>query len=286
VAVVTNIDFEHMDHYGDMDALRNAFIDFINKIPFYGIAIICMDNEEIQGILPHLKKRYLTYGTSTQADLRAKDIELGTFEVNFEVVSQDRSLGQVVVGMPGQHNVLNALAAIAVGMELEMAFEDIKNGLINLGCLERRFQVKGDVGGIMVLDDYGHHPTEILLTLETARACWPERRLIVVFQPHRYSRTKLLYDRFMLSFNDADLLILAPLYPAGESPISGVNSDWLYRGIREHGHKDVYLAKNRDEIIFHLTEILRPGDVVMTLGAGDIYQVGNELFRRLKASIS
>lgn len=285
IGVVTNIDQEHMDHYGDMEALRKAFIDFINKIPFYGLAILCLDNEEIQGIIPHLKKRYLTYGMSSQADLRGKDIERSAFGNTFEVVYENRSLGRVVVGMPGTHNVLNALAAIGVGLELEIAMEDIRKGLKDLGGLGRRFQVKGEKEGVLVLDDYGHHPTEIAATLGTARECWPERRLVVVFQPHRYTRTQLLYDRFVLCFNYADVLIVAPLYSAGERPIEGVDAAWLCRGIREHGHKEVILGGDQKEILEALTGLVRPGDVVFTLGAGDIHYVGDHLLERLGLEI-
>jgi UDP-N-acetylmuramate--alanine ligase len=281
IAVVTNIDYEHMDHYGDMDAIRNAFVGFINKVPFYGLAVLCLDNEEIQGIIPRLKKRSFTYGMTSQADLRARDIERGELEVGFEVLYRNRSMGRVLVGMPGRHNVLNALAAISVGLELDMDLEDIRKGLQNLGGLARRFQVKGKKAGILVLDDYGHHPTEISATLETAREWWPEKRLIVVFQPHRYTRTRALYDRFVISFNQADILVVAPLYPAGERPLEGVDSRWLYRGIKDHGHKEVILCEDREEIPGLLSGLVRSGDVVMTLGAGNIYRVGEDLLDRL-----
>ncbi|MBW1887529.1 MAG: UDP-N-acetylmuramate--L-alanine ligase [Deltaproteobacteria bacterium] len=282
IAVVTNIDHEHIEYYGDMDALRSTFVNFINKVPFYGLAILCLDNEEIQNIVPRLKKRYLTYGMTSQADIRARDIKRRRLEVDFEVIHHNRSLGRVVVGMPGTHNVLNALAALSVGLELEMGIEDIKKGLKNLGGLARRFQVKDEKGDVLFIDDYGHHPTEITATLETAKECWPERRLVVIFQPHRYSRTKALFDRFAISFNQADVLIVAPLYPAGEAPIEGVNAEWLYRAIKEHGHRDVLLGKNKDEIVKLLLDLIRPEDVVMTLGAGDIYQVGDELSKMLQ----
>ena len=279
IAVVTNIDQEHMDHYGDMDAIRDTFVDFINKIPFYGLAILCLDNKEIQGIIPRLRKRCFTYGMTSQADLRARDIERGELEVSFEVLHHNTSLGRVVVGIPGNHNVLNALAAISVGLELEMDVEDIKKGLRNLGGLARRFQIKGERRGVLVMDDYGHHPTEIAATLETARGCWPERRLIVVFQPHRFTRTKALYERFVTSFNDADILVVAPLYPAGESPMEGVDSEWLYRGIKEHGHKDVVLCESQEQILEILERTAEPGDVVLTLGAGNIHRVGDALLK-------
>ncbi|RJR41146.1 MAG: UDP-N-acetylmuramate--L-alanine ligase [Desulfobacteraceae bacterium] len=282
IAVVTNIDCEHMDYYGDMDALRKTFVDFINKIPFYGLAVVCLDNEEIQGIIPRLRKRCFTYGLSSQADLRARAVEKGMFQVSFEVLLHGESLGRVTVGMPGDHNVLNALAAIAVGIELGVPIEEIRKGLLNLGGLARRFQVKGEKNGITVVDDYGHHPTEIMATLAAARGCWPDRRIIVAFQPHRYSRTRLLYDRFVIGFNQADILLVAPLYSAGERPIEGVDSEWLCRGIKEHGHKEVILCSGHEEILEILERTVKRGDVVLTLGAGDIYHVGEELLRRLE----
>jgi UDP-N-acetylmuramate--alanine ligase len=281
IAVVTNIDLEHVDHYGDMDTIRSTFVDFINKIPFYGTAILCLDNEEIQNIMPLLKKPYLTYGMTSQADIQAKDIRQGTFQTEYEVFFNDASLGQVVVGMPGSHNILNSLAAIAVGLELEIGIEDIKKGLKDLGGLERRFQIKGEKSGILVMDDYGHHPTEIMATLETAKTCWPDRRLVVLFQPHRYSRTKALFDRFVISFNQADALIVMPLYSAGEKPLEGVDSERLFRGIKAHGHREIILCRDRNEVMPLLQNLLRSGDVVMTLGAGDVHAIGSELLENL-----
>ncbi|MBW2608996.1 MAG: UDP-N-acetylmuramate--L-alanine ligase [Deltaproteobacteria bacterium] len=281
IAVVTNIDLEHVDFYEDMNAIRSTFTDFINKIPFYGTAILCMDNEEIQNIIPRLKKRYITYGMSSQADIRARDINGSRYEADFEVTFHNRSLGRVVVAMPGIHNVLNALAAISVGIELEIGMEDIRRGLKNLGGLERRFQIKGEKGGVLVIDDYGHHPTEISAVLETAKKCWPKKRLVVVFQPHRYTRTKALFERFVICFNQADILIVAPIYPAGEEPIEGVDAEWLFKGIRGHGHREVMLCRKREKVLSLLADIVKPGDMVMTLGAGDIHRVGDELLEKL-----
>lgn len=281
IAVVTNIDYEHVDHYGSMERIRETFTDFINKIPFYGTAIVCLDNQEIQGVIPLVKKRHITYGMTSQADLQARDIRKGPFDVDFEVVNHGRSMGRVTVKMPGSHIVLNALAAIAVGLEFEMDMEDIRKGLSSMGGLERRFQVKGEKNGIMVIDDYGHHPAEVTATLQTARECWPDKRLIVVFQPHRYTRTKALYDRFVISFNQADMLVLAPLYPAGERPIEGVNSEWLCQGIREHGHRSVSLGGDHEEILKLVLDAVKPGDRVITLGAGDVYRIGEELLEKI-----
>ncbi len=277
IAVVTNIDREHMDHYGSMDRIRDTFVDFINKVPFYGTAILCLDNEEIQNIIPRLKKRYITYGLTSQADLKARDINKSSVSSDFEIFYQDRSLGRITVGMPGNHSVLNALAAVAVGLELNIDLKNIKKGLADLGGLARRFQRKGEKAGVLVIDDYGHHPTEIMACLETAREVWPEERLIVVFQPHRYSRTRELYDRFVISFNHSDVLIIAPVYPAGERAVEGVDSGWLCKGIKEHGHREVYLAEDHTHVLSLLQEIVKPGDKVITLGAGDIYRVGEKL---------
>ena len=282
ISVVTNIDLEHVDHYGSMENIRTAFVNFINKIPFYGTAILCMDNEEIQNIIPRIKKSYITYGTSAQSDIRASDAQKEGLTVDFEVIRHGSSLGRVVVGMPGDHSVLNALAAIAVGLEFDMGMGHIRKGLENLGGLERRFQVKGEKNGVIFVDDYGHHPAEIAATLATAKECWPENRLVVVFQPHRYTRTRDLYERFVISFNQADLLIIAPVYAAGEKAIEGVDANWLYRGIKGHGHKDVYLGSNQDDILAILSSTVKKGDTVITLGAGDIYRVGDEFFEMLK----
>ena len=282
IAVVTNMDHEHVDHYGSMEAIRQTFVNFINKIPFYGVAIVCLDNEEIQGIIPALRKRCLTYGMTSQADLRARGVEQEGLGVSFEVNYKDRSLGRMVVGMPGEHNVLNALAATAVGLELDLDTEVIREGLRSLGGLERRFHVKGQKGDILVLDDYGHHPTEIVATLKTAKECWPERRLVVAFQPHRYTRTKAVFDRFVISFNEADVLVVTSIYSAGEDPIDGVTGEGLAQGIKEHGHKEVIFCPQEEEVLSTLLSVIRPGDLVITLGAGNIYGVGDRLLERLR----
>ena len=283
IAVVTNMDHEHIDHYGNMDAIRETFTTFINKVPFYGVSILCLDSEEIQGIIPRLKKRCLTYGLTSQADLRGRDLEKEELRVSFDILYHNRSLGRMVVEMPGEYNVLNALAAIAVGLELNLDIELIKKGLENLGGLARRFQVKGERDDILVLDDYGHHPTEIMATLKTAKECWPERRLIVAFQPHRYTRVRELYDRFVISFNQADVLIVTSIYSAGENAINGVTSERLFQGIKEHGHKEVIHCPQQEEILPALLSVVKAGDVVITLGAGNIYRVGEQLLEKLSA---
>ncbi len=284
IAVVTNIDHEHMDHYGDMAAIRRTFVDFINKIPFYGTAILCQDNEEIQGIIPQLKKRYVTYGMSTQADIRGKDLRMEKWGTSIEVIYQNRSMGRISVGMPGEHNALNALAATAVGLELDLEMGVIREGLTALGGLARRLQIKGEEKSILFMDDYGHHPTEIMATLRTVKACWPEKRLIVAFQPHRYTRTQALLERFVISFNDADVLVVTPIYPAGEAPIENITSENLVRGIREHGHREVILCSDQNTVIPTLEKLAVPGDLVLTLGAGDIHREGEGLMKLLANS--
>ncbi|MFO7739221.1 MAG: UDP-N-acetylmuramate--L-alanine ligase [Desulfatiglandaceae bacterium] len=283
IAVVTNLDQEHLDHYEDMESIRDTFVDFINKIPFYGVAVLCLDNEEIQGIIPRLKKRYITYGMTSQADLKARDLEKEKLGVRFEVLYHNQSLGRVFVGMPGEHNVLNSLAAAAVGIELDLDIEVIKAGLKNLGGVGRRFELKGEHGNILVLDDYGHHPTEVMATLKTAKESWPDRRLIVAFQPHRYTRTHALFDRFVISFNEADVLIVNPIYSAGEKPIEGVSGEGLCQGIKAHGHKEAIYSPGQEETLSTLLSIVTSGDLVMTLGAGDIYELGGRLLKELSA---
>ncbi len=282
IAVVTNIDHEHMDHYGDMAAIRRTFVDFINKIPFYGTAILCQDNEEIQGIIPQLRKRYITYGMSNQADLRGKELKNEKWGTSLEVIYRNHSMGRISVGIPGEHNALNALAATAVGLELELGMGIIKEGLSALGGLARRLQIKGEQNGVLVLDDYGHHPTEIMATLKTVKACWSERRMVVLFQPHRYTRTQALLERFVIAFNDADVLLVTPIYPAGEQPIEGITTENLVKGIKDHGHKDVMFCADPEKIVSTLEKLTKPGDLILTLGAGNIHKEG-ERFLELSA---
>ncbi len=234
MAVVSNIDHEHIDFYCSMENLRKIFVDFINKIPFYGRAILCVDDKEVQGLIPQLTKSYVTYGLSPQSDIRASGISKKGMNTSFDVTFKNRFVGNVTISIPGQHNVFNALAAIGIGLEMDIDFKHIREGLKDLGGLKRRFEIKGQKGGILFVDDYGHHPTEIIATLSAAKECWPDRRLVVIFQPHRFTRTRDLYDKFVISFNQADFLIITPIYGAGEEPIQGVDSSILYQGIKQH----------------------------------------------------
>ncbi len=281
MAVITNIDYEHMDFYRSMNDLRRTFVDFVNKIPFYGRAILCLDDKEVQGLIPKLRKSYLTYGLNPQADIRASEISKEELNTSFVVTFKNRLAGTITICIPGDHNVLNALAAVGVGLELDIDFEYIMEGLKNLGGLKRRFEIKDERGGIIFLDDYGHHPTEIVATISTAKECWPDRRLVVVFQPHRYTRTRDLYDKFVTSFNQADFLIITPIYGAGEEPIPGVDSRFLYQGIKDHGHRAVNFCSSKEDIISLLLNEIEEGDLVLTLGAGDIHLVGTELLKRI-----
>lgn len=280
IAVVTNIDADHLDFYSGIDEIRDTFVEFINKVPFYGLAVLCLDNDNVADIIPLVKKRFITYGRSAQADFRAMDVRLEGLTTSFTVQFRGERLGEITFRMPGAHNVLNALAAVAVAMELNVPFAVIQEGFREFGGVGRRFQVKGEVDGIMVVDDYGHHPAEIRATLAAAKGGW-ERRLVVAFQPHRYTRTRELFDDFVKAFHDADVLVLTDIYPAGEQPIEGVTSEALARGIRKHGQKDVTHVAEKDQLVEHLFGIIRPGDIVLTMGAGNIWQAGEDLLRKM-----
>ncbi|MDY6838292.1 MAG: UDP-N-acetylmuramate--L-alanine ligase [Thermodesulfobacteriota bacterium] len=274
IAVVTNIDAEHLDFYPDLNRIKEVFLDFVNKVPFYGMAVLCLDNEGVQDLIPKIEKRFITYGLTSQADYQAKDVTFEGLRSRYRVFHHGKSLGVVDLNLPGLHNVHNSMASIAVGLELGIAFETIQKALAHMEGVQRRLEVKGSARGITVVDDYGHHPTEIKLTLQAARQSWPDRRLVVAFQPHRYSRTAALFDAFTRAFYQADSLVLLPIYAAGESPIEGVTGQTLYEGIRLHGHKEVSFQHGLDAALSHLKGVLRQGDILLTLGAGDIWQVG------------
>jgi UDP-N-acetylmuramate--alanine ligase len=280
IAVVTNIDADHLDFYSGIEEIKDTFVEFINKVPFYGLTVLCIDNDNVADIIPRVNKRFITYGLSAQADIRACDIKLEGLATSFVAQYRGERLGEISFKMPGAHNVLNALAAIGVALELNVPFSVIQEGFRDFGGVGRRFQVKGEVNDIMVVDDYGHHPTEIRATLAAATAGW-DRRLVVVFQPHRYTRTKELYDEFVKAFHDAGVLILTDIYPAGEEPIEGVTAEALARSVRQHGQKDVTHISDREELVGHLLEILKPGDILLTLGAGNIWQTGELLLQKL-----
>ncbi len=285
IAVVTNIDADHLDFYtGGIEQIKSTFVDFINKIPFYGLAVLCLEDRNVAEILPRVKKRFVTYGLSSQADIRATHVRLEGGTTSFVAHYKGYRMGEISFSMPGAHNVLNALACIAVAMELDVPFAQIQEGFATFGGVGRRFQVKGEVNGITVVDDYGHHPAEIRATLAAGKGGWPDRRLVVAFQPHRFSRTKELFAEFVTCFYDADVLVLTDIYPAGEPPIEGVTAERLAEEIRKHGQRDVTYVADREELPGHLLTVVQPGDIVLTLGAGNIWQSGEALLRKMGAS--
>jgi len=280
IAVVTNIDPEHLDYYSGIDEIKETFLSFLNKIPFFGLAVLCLDHPNVQSLIPRLKKRFTTYGLTSQADFQAKEIEFEGLSTSFEVLYRNQGVGKLRLQMPGLHNVYNALATVATAFELDIPFQTVQETLRDFSGIQRRFQIKGEKKGILVVDDYGHHPVEIMATLRAAKRGW-KRRIVVLFQPHRYTRTKALFQDFLTAFYDADVLILTDIYPAGEDRIEGVEAKALFEGVREYGHKDVSYFSNRKVIVDHLLQIIAPGDMVITLGAGDIWQVADELVNRL-----
>jgi UDP-N-acetylmuramate--alanine ligase len=277
VAVITNIDPEHLDHYGTFEALQQAFVDFADRVPFYGLAVLCLDHPAVQHLIPRIGKRHVTYGLSPQADWRADAVQLSAFSARFQVLHRGERLGEVQLKMVGAHNVLNALATCAVAHELGIPFARTQEALASFQGVQRRFTVRGEERGILVVDDYGHHPAEIRATLAGARASFASRRLVVAFQPHRYSRTRDLLGEFATAFNDADVLVLADIYAAGEEPIPGVSAEKLHQAVQACGHHDASLVLDRAQLAARLSERLREGDLVLTLGAGDITGVGDEL---------
>ncbi len=276
IAVVTNIDPEHMDHYGSLDALKGAFIEFCNRVPFYGLNVLCMDHPNVQALLPHIEKRFVTYGSSHAADYRLEGVTLDGFKTRFRAFRRDTDLGEFTVQMVGAHNAMNALGVIAVAEELDIPLATVRTALDGFAGVQRRFTVRGEAGGVTVVDDYGHHPAEVRATLAGARKAFG-RRLVVAFQPHRFTRTRDLFDDFCQAFNDADVLVLTGIYAAGEEPIEGVSSEKLAEGVRAHGHPDVTHAATRVELLETLRARVQPGDIVLTLGAGDITHAGPEL---------
>jgi UDP-N-acetylmuramate--alanine ligase len=277
VAVVTTIDREHLDQYSSLEDIQDAFVQFVNRVPFYGAAILCLDEPNVQAIIPNVKRPILTYGTSSQADLVVSDVQLEGFSSEFRLTFKGEDLGLFrLPHPPGIHNVRNAAAAAVVALYLNVPAQLIREGLAKFGGVGRRFDVKGTVNDITVIDDYGHHPAEIRATLEAARGC-KFNRLLVLFQPHRYSRTQHLWDEFRIAFNQADLLVLTDIYAASEAPIPGVSSEALVAAIREAGHKNVHYLRLMQESVEFLLKNARPGDAILTVGAGNVSRASNEL---------
>ncbi|MBT7957163.1 MAG: UDP-N-acetylmuramate--L-alanine ligase [Rhodospirillaceae bacterium] len=284
IAVVTNIDSEHMDHYGSFDALRDAFVTFVEQIPFYGFAALCIDDAEVQALIPRVSDRkIITYGESPQADIRVANIEASRDGSSFDIVVADRKSGEertiekLQLPMVGGHNILNAAAAIAIALEMGIADELIRQGLSNFAGVKRRFTKTGEVGGISIIDDYGDHPVEISAVLEAARTATPEGRVMAVVQPHRYSRLQDLFEEFCTCFNNADIVVVADIYAAGEAPIEGISRDGLVEGLRSHGHRMVIPLEQPEDLAGLADKHMSSGDMVVCLGAGNITAWANSL---------
>jgi UDP-N-acetylmuramate--alanine ligase len=280
--VVTNIDLEHLDYYRDIDHIKSVFMEFIDKIPFYGAVILCLDDANIADLLPRIRKRIMTYGLTSQADVHAEQLQAAGGRTRFTVWRKEERLGEIDLSVPGRHNVYNALAVVCVGLELEIPFSVIAEALGCFGGVQRRMQVKGAAAGITVIDDYGHHPTEIRATLAAIKEAWPGRRLVVLFQPHRYTRTQGLYKEFLTAFHQADFLVMTDIYAASESPIPGVDSETLLHEIRRHGQRHTHYVGAVDEVAEALLPLLAEDDLVLTLGAGNIVRAGEELLNLLR----
>ncbi|MCL4476474.1 MAG: UDP-N-acetylmuramate--L-alanine ligase [Nitrospirae bacterium] len=288
IAVVTNIDREHMDFFKTMDTLKDAFVSFINKVPFYGLSILCVENELIREILPRIHRRYITYGFSEDADVLATNVEKGFLSVSFDVKYKGNDMGRFLLPMPGMHSILNCLAGIIVAMELKVEFPRIREALQSFSGIQRRFEFKGEVNGIRFFDDYGHHPAEIRATLKAAKESLTSSsskggRVFVLFQPHRYTRTRDLLHEFGNSFSDADVLCVMDIYPAGEKPIEGVNGEAVVKAIKDNGHKNVVSITDRNMLTETIKKRLRPHDLFLTIGAGDVWKTGEELLKRMKS---
>jgi UDP-N-acetylmuramate--alanine ligase len=274
LVVITNIDLEHLDIYKDETDIKNAFIEFANKVPFYGAVIVCLDDSNVRSVLPHIHRRTITYGYTPQARLRPTNIHSEALHTAFDVMLDGKKLGRVAVSAAGDHNVRNTLAAVAVGLELDVPFAQIASGLARFSGVFRRFQVKADAHDTIIVDDYAHHPTEVKATLQAARSGWKDKRLVAVFQPHLYSRTQQLADDFGMSFFDADVLVVTDVYPSREQPIAGVSGKLIADKAKAFGHKNVVYIDNKATIPAELGKLVTNGDLVITMGAGDIYTYG------------
>jgi len=282
LAVITTLEADHLDYYKDLGEIKEAFLEFVNKVPFYGSVILCLDEEPLQKLMPQIQKGILTYGVLPQPDLQAVELSFKESRSRFKVKYKEKVLGELELEVPGLHNVKNSLAAVAVGLELDIPWEKIKNALDNFQGVSRRLELKGLVKGIMVMDDYAHHPTEIEVSLKALRDGW-KKRIITVFQPHLYSRTRDFYQEFGRSLFASDVLVLTYIYPAREEPIPGVTSELITRAVKEYGHKEVHYIPEKEDVIPFLLDTVKGNDLVITMGAGDVYKVGEELVSALSS---
>ena len=282
--IVTNIDPEHLDHYGSVDALEDTFVEFANRVPFYGFSVMCLDHPRVQALMPRIRRRVVTYGFARQAEYRGANVGFDGMRSTFDLYRSDQLLGRIALGMPGRHNVSNAIGAAAAAMELSIPFAQVQQALDGFGGVQRRFTVVGEPAGVTVIDDYGHHPVEIRATLEAAESAWPDRRIIAVFQPHRYSRVRDLWEDFCAAFNRSSEVLVCPVYPAGEAPIPGVDAERLADEMRHRGHRGTRAVRDLDHGLQTLVDLVQPGDVVITLGAGNVNRLCTDLVAHLQGS--
>ena len=280
ISVITNIEQEHMDCYDDLEDLHNSFTQFANAVPFYGAVLACLDSPGVQDIIPKIKRPVITYGFTSQADISAKNIQSKETKTTYSLYKQNQKCGKVTLNVPGKHNVLNSLAAAAIGFEMGLSAKTIIAGIGSYGGVRRRFEIKGIAGDVMVVDDYAHHPTEVSATLQAARDGW-DRRIIAVFQPHLFSRTKSFYKEFAAAFMDSDVLIVTDIYPAREKPIKGVTGKLVFNAARSTGHKNVHYIPDLEDLQAALDDIIQENDMVITIGAGTIWRYGQSYFDHL-----
>ena len=283
IAVVTTIEAEHLDCYKDLEEIKKAFAEFANKVPFYGSVALCLDEKGVQAILPRIEKRYITYGLSSAADVQAREMVFKGLATEYEAYAKGERLGRVTLKVPGVHHVKNSLAAIVVGMELEVPFKDLAESLSGFSGVYRRFEIKGEKNGVTVVDDYGHHPTEIEATLRAAKEGFG-RRVVAVFQPHLFSRTRDFHREFGSAFYQADVLVVTDVYPAREQPIAGVTGEMVAKAAKEFGHRDVHYVEDKNAVAEFLEGIVKSGDMLITLGAGDVYKIGEKFLNKVKGS--
>ena len=284
IAGITNIDTDHLDCYRNLDDIKGAFIEYANKVPFFGSVIACLDDPGVQAILPNINKKVVTYGFSRQADIQGKNISMKDFVSEYDVSYKGYRLGRVKMNVTGRHNIQNSLQAISIGLELDIPFKHIREGLMQYSGVYRRFELKGEARGITVYDDYAHHPTEISATLEGFKDS-TKRRIVTLFQPHLYSRTRDFHVQFGNAFSSCDCLILAPIYPAREEPIPGVSSKLIADIAVQSGHPDVVLIENNADIVPKTLSLLKEDDILITMGAGNIWQYGEEILAKLKKPV-
>ncbi len=284
IAAITTLEREHLDIYTDLEDIKRAFVEFANKVPFYGFVILCLDEPSIQEILPLLRKKVITYGLNTQSDLRAVNVSFDENRSKFNLLQHGNDLGEIKLNVPGIHNIKNSIAAIGIGLELGVEFAKIKKAVESFTGVYRRTEIKANVDGVMIVDDYAHHPTEVQATLSALKTGWPQRRVVAVFQPHLYSRTRDFHDEFGRSFLNADVLIVTEIYPAREEPIQGITGELIVNDARAFGHKEAYYVQDKKQLPEFLMKAKKPGDIIVTLGAGDISKYADQFVSKMKSA--